>query len=111
MRAMVVLLVLGLAGSVPARASSLPRYDPEAHCRKVATAIGAYSAMIDKGCLEMEQQAYDSLKSNWDVFPIDAQEHCDEVARAIGDEGSYSILKGCIEMETEAARTKKQFRF
>ncbi|MGB6969158.1 MAG: hypothetical protein WBD76_07830, partial [Methyloceanibacter sp.] len=62
MRAIVVLLVLGLAGAVPARAASLPQYDPEAHCRKVANSIGAYSAMIDKGCLEMEQGAYDSLK-------------------------------------------------
>jgi hypothetical protein len=67
--------------------------------------------MIDKGCLEMEQGAYDSLKSSWDLVPIDARQHCDEVARAIGGEGSYTILRGCVEMETEAARSKKQFKF
>jgi hypothetical protein len=65
--------------------------------------------MIYNGCLEMEQDAYDELKSSWDSLPAKTQKYCDKVAQTT--EGSYSILKGCLDMESDAASTTPGFKF
>ncbi|PDT32351.1 hypothetical protein CO660_00205 [Rhizobium sp. L9] len=97
-----------IATTGPAHADSIPRYDPAQYCKKVSLAGGG-SQMIYNGCVEMEQNAYDELKSIWDNLPIQAKSYCDMVARTT--DGSYSILKGCIDMETEASSSTPKFKF
>lgn len=65
--------------------------------------------MIYNGCLKMEQEAYDTLKMSWGSVPDRAKSYCDEVARVSGR--SYSILKGCLDMESEASSTTPEFKF
>lgn len=65
--------------------------------------------MIFNGCIDMEQQAYDALKQYWATLPARPRNYCNEVAKVTG--GSYSILEGCIEMETEAAGAQKSFEY
>lgn len=113
-----ILAGLALAGAMlaglaaPAAATDMPRYDVDAHCRAVAEFGGSYSAVMENGCFDLEQQAYDALKPHWNELPEAMREHCDEVAR-LGGDGSYSMLKGCIDLELEAGRERegKTFRF
>ncbi len=105
-----VSVVLGsiVAFSGIAWADSIPRYDPPSYCTKVSEVSGG-SQMIYNGCLEMEQEAYDTLKLSWGTIPAGAKSYCDEVART--SDSSYSILKGCIDMETEASSSQPEFRY
>ncbi|WP_321340744.1 hypothetical protein [uncultured Cohaesibacter sp.] len=110
-------LVLGLVVGVsvigfglPSLAADMPRYDPEGYCKEVASFGGDYSAMLDKSCLEMEQTAYNALKTRWDGISSYARSYCNEVA-LFGGGGSYNLLKSCIAMEEQAADSKKEFKF
>jgi hypothetical protein len=89
-------------------ADVVPRYAVDGYCQSVAAVSGG-SAMIYNGCIDMEQTAYDVLKSGWGDIPSRTQSYCDEVARVSG--GSYSILEGCIKMETEAANGASTFKY
>lgn len=90
------------------QAKEMPRYDPEAYCQQVANVSGG-SSMIFNGCIDMEQQSYNNLKSVWASIPNRTKNYCDKVASVAG--GSYSILEGCIDMELEAASSSKEFQF
>lgn len=65
--------------------------------------------MIYSGCLEMEQDSYNKLKRSWSSLAEKTQKYCDRVAKTSG--GSYMLLDGCIDMETEAAANPKGFKF
>jgi hypothetical protein len=65
--------------------------------------------MIYNGCVDMEQTTYNWLKARWSAIPSRIQSYCDEVGRVSG--GSYSILEGCIAMETEAANGTSTFKY
>ena len=92
----------------PVLAQTIPHYEVEKYCREVATYSGG-SSMIFNGCMDMEQNAYDTLKPVWNHVPASSRNYCDEVARASG--GSYGILKGCVDMEVEAENSKRSFEY
>jgi hypothetical protein len=94
---------------VTAQGQVLPQYDPEAHCKEVASFGGSYSAVLDNACLAQEQSAYDALKDNWSNVPVEARSHCDEVA-SFGGTGSYVLLQSCIEQELQARSSRPKFR-
>lgn len=105
--------VLGLSvlGPTPADASkAIPHYDPDEYCEQVAGAGGSYSEETKQSCIEMEQQAYDSLKETWDDVPDKMQKYCDDVASS-GGTSSYETLKSCIEQEEEAAEKNRTTHF
>ncbi len=95
-------------GGSPAFAEELPRYDVAGHCRSVSDVAGG-SAMIYRGCMEMEQEAYDGLKRRWSAIPTRMRSYCDEIGRVAG--GSYSILAGCVDMEAEADAAAPGFTY
>ncbi len=64
--------------------------------------------MIDNGCIDMEQTAYDGLKSGWGGISSRTQTYCDEVARVTG--GCSLILEGCITLEAEATNGASTFK-
>lgn len=92
----------------PALAGDIPRYNVEAYCKQVADISGG-SSMIYNGCIDMEQEAYNSLKPLWSSVRGQQQNYCDDVAEISG--GSYSILKGCIDMESDAAGAPSTFKY
>lgn len=102
-----VAMPMALIGS-SAFAAEMPRYDPEAYCKKVANTSGG-SAMIYSGCIDMEQDSYNNLKQTWGTLAEKTRKYCDRVAKTSG--GSYMMLDGCIDMETEAASNQKGFKF
>lgn len=106
---MVLVATVSWAGwTIVARADALPRYDPPTYCQKVSQISGS-SQMIYNGCMEMEQEAYDSLKGAWNEIPAKTKAYCDKVARA--SNSAYSILKGCVDMENEAASSTPEFKY
>lgn len=108
MRALIVITCL-LFSSM-AMANELPRYDVEAHCEKIATVGGDRSAMMYNGCIDMEQDSYNSIRDMWGDLPGETQQHCTRIAE-VGGTGSYQMLSGCIDMETSAANNQSEFSF
>ncbi|MBO9428194.1 hypothetical protein [Sulfitobacter sp. R18_1] len=104
----VLSLGLLLSFSSAAEAGSIPRYGVEAYCQEVSD-FGGGSAMLYNGCIDMEQTAYNGLKSAWSRIPAATQSYCDEVASFGG--GSYALLEGCIEMELGAASSPGKFKY
>jgi len=98
------------AVTAPAFAQSLPRYDANAYCQMVAEQGGNSSSVVYNGCIKMEQDAYDSMKSSWESVPAKTRKHCDEVAQALG-KGSYVVLRGCLQMESNAAANTPSFQY
>lgn len=94
--------------ALPAHAQTIPRYNVEEYCQQVANVSGG-SAMIFNGCMDMEQQSYNSLKPVWAQISARSRSYCDEVARVSG--GSYGILEGCLDMETDAANSTPSFKY
>lgn len=108
LRVAIAAVFAGLMAVPVARAQDMPRYDVEAYCQEVAEFSGG-SEMIFNGCMEMEQDAYNSRKAEWASLPGKARDYCDEVAEFSG--GSYAILDGCLDMETEAAASTPTFQY
>jgi hypothetical protein len=61
------------------------------------------------GCIELEQKAYDELRTTCASLPERTRSHCEEVARFGGS--SHSMLQGCIELEPEVADETPTFRY
>ena len=91
-------------------AGTIPNYDVEQHCDRVARVGGTRSETIDRACLDSEQSAYDALKRNWTALPAEMRSHCDQVA-ASGGSGSYATLQTCIQQEQKAGRDNSMRRF
>lgn len=102
--------LLALAVPIPAVAQGMPDYDPEAHCRQVATAGGGFSQTMMNLCLQGEQRSYDGLKDRWAALPEAMRGHCDRVAR-VGGAGSFNMLALCVQGEERAAQQNQQFQF
>lgn len=107
-----VRVMVGAAGIVlstwGAQAQTLPRYDVEEYCQELS-AYGGGSPSTYNTCIEMEQDAYDDLKSVWIDTPRRIRDYCDQLARYGGE--SYSTLNTCVDMETEAASSPRSFRY
>jgi hypothetical protein len=89
----------------------LPTFDPQGHCDRVSRVAGSRSNMIRLGCLQMEQAAYDRLRTYWDRVPTEIQRHCIDVARTTSRDGSYELLDGCLRMEIQDGREADRFQF
>jgi len=102
-------LVIALTGALVSNAAAgdvLPGYDPEAYCEKIVGLSGSNSEVMHSSCMDMELEAYDSLRERWADLTISIREYCDKIA-AISGEGSYATLKTCVEMELGASRSDK----
>ena len=93
-----------------AMAGDMPRFDVEGQCNNVASVGGEFSNMTYNGCIQMEQSAYDRLKSEWTSIPASIRRQCLDVAK-VGGAGSYSTLGGCIDMEMQAANNQESFNY
>lgn len=57
-------IVIGIFLTAFAPDDGPPRYAVAAYCQKIGNVAGG-SAAIERGCMDNEQQAYNSLKANW----------------------------------------------
>lgn len=106
---MKIIWLVALATTIasPAMAQEIPQFDIHAHCKKIATLGDAYSATLDKACLDMEQSAFAKLKSTWPTASSHLRANCTDDAE-FGGPGSYALLGTCIEMGASATGSKKQ---
>lgn len=102
--------VMVFAATDASSQTGLPKYNPDAWCKQVASVGGGGSETIKRGCLDMEQAAYDELKEIWTGLPAKTRKWCDQVARS-GGSGSYATLQGCIQMETDSGEQNKATEF
>ncbi|MFN4142773.1 hypothetical protein [Aestuariivirga sp.] len=105
-----LLFACGMSVAAIAQEGKPPRFDVESHCKKVASFGGEYSASLFRGCMDMEQDAYNKLKGAWGGLPATMRRHCEKVAR-FGGGGSYSILSGCVDMELDASNQNANEKF
>lgn len=105
---MILAATLMLASTSIAAAQDMPRYDPVSYCNTVADTVGG-SDMIKNGCIQNEQNSYDTLKASWPSISDRARNYCNDVAMTVG--GTYQILLGCIQNETSAAASTPDFKF
>lgn len=101
-----VLFLLALLPAV-AVAQDLPRFDVERHCEKLSQ-IGGGSHSMFNTCIELEQDAYYTLRARWGEVSARIRRHCGELG-AIGG-GSYQMVETCVEMEEEAASGRRSFK-
>ena len=97
-------LPIGLFVAVtPTLAQELPRLDAVTYCRLKTS---NQSAFLQQGCLTVEQSAYDYLKRVWAAMPLAIREKCFSARVA----ESYSMMQGCVNVETGAAQNVEKFR-
>ena len=107
-RAMICGLLLVVMSLYPpgAIAQNLPNFAPDAYCQRMA-GIGGFSRETYGGCLGLERRALDALRSNWTSVPSSIRVRCTRMA-TVGENGSYSTLQGCIDMELAAPAAPAQ---
>ena len=93
--------------------AGMPYYFTYGHCQRISSVGGGTSEVIRNGCLQQEQSSYDALKPVWNTLPEDLRLHCEGIAAEgnIGNEGSYFILRGCVQQELDAAARNRAFKF
>jgi hypothetical protein len=74
-----------------ANAQSLPNFDAQRRCLKLAMTPGAPTETFYADCMADERAAYAALQSSWGNVAVAARSRCLGVAR-----GSYAALQGCI---------------
>jgi hypothetical protein len=94
------------AGDLP---FAVPNYPPEHWCKKVSRPVGD-SEVIYSGCMDLERDAYDTVKKSWNDVPRKTQVWCKKAAKSSGT-GSYMLLKGCVEQETAVREENATRRF
>lgn len=99
--ALIICRILLTGASAAEAQQAIPLYDPDNYCEEIANVGGPYSESTKQSCIEIEQEAYDSLKDAWGDLPDKMQKYCDEIA-SVGGKGSYSTLNSFIEIEQEA---------
>lgn len=98
------LAVVAEAPSTP-DATPLPRYDVQAICGMLAGRAGREGGDVfdryNNACVEIEQTAYDALRSTWSEVPEDIRSLCaDQVERSDYSKGYHKydiLLNSCVE--------------
>lgn len=106
---MKIIWLVAVAATItsPAMAQEIPKFDINAHCKKIASLGDSYSATLDKACLDMEQSDFDKLKSTWPTASSRLRASC-TVDAEFGGLGSYTMLGTCIEMGASADTASKK---
>jgi hypothetical protein len=99
-------IVFGLTALAPltsrgAIAQTIPSYNTNAHCQRLAGFGGTFSRSVYGSCLNVEQSAATALQGRWSSIPAPVRERCDRIA-SFGGSASYSILQNCVDVEMAA---------
>lgn len=106
--AMRVAMIVLLLGAAEARAQEIPTFDVEKHCRSQSKLFGNSNFMLS-ACYSQEQEAYDSVKADWDTLDGKIKKNCIAQAKAVLP--SYFMLQACVEQEVAAQEDVKNFKF
>jgi hypothetical protein len=86
----ILVLVLVLVASA-ANAQSLPNFDAQRRCLKLAMTPDVPTETFYADCMANERAAYAAVQSSWGKVAAVARSRCLSVAG-----GSYAALQGCI---------------
>jgi hypothetical protein len=89
--ALAVLAVLVVVVASAANAQSLPNFDAQRRCLKLAMTPDVPTETFYADCMANERAAYAAVQSSWGKVAAVARSRCLSVAG-----GSYAALQGCI---------------
>jgi branched-subunit amino acid aminotransferase/4-amino-4-deoxychorismate lyase len=84
-------------------ADSVPTFDVEAHCRRLAQ--DARPVGDPRACLQEEAEARAQLVAQWAQFPAADRSFCRDLT-TLGGEPTFTELLTCLEMRREAKRLR-----
>lgn len=107
MKRLIITAALALAATT-AIAADLPDYDVDGYCKGLYEENGVLDQRMYNYCIQTEQEAYDSLKANWEILDANAVASCTDLYDNPND--PYRMLKYCIEQQTAAAAAVPTFK-
>lgn len=106
MRKLAVFLAISFFGMGLASASSVPKLDIEATCRR-AQPLSAGEKSAYQSCMNDETEARKELVKTWTTFKPGAQATCLEETK-IGGAPSYVELITCLQLDKQAAEAARE---
>jgi hypothetical protein len=86
-------------------ADSIPVFNVEPHCRKIAKMTGVSQYL--EICLQQEQEAKDKLGRHWAQFTPAEKSHCLQLS-TLGGDPIYTELLTCLELDREARKLRER---
>jgi hypothetical protein len=106
MRKLAVFLAISFSGMGLAPASSVPKLDIEATCRR-AQPLSAGEKSAYQSCMNDETEARKELVKTWSTFKPAAQATCVDETK-IGGAPSYVELITCLQLDKQAAEAARE---
>ncbi|MBB5074339.1 hypothetical protein HNQ69_001477 [Bartonella callosciuri] len=95
-----------IAQQVPVELN-IPVFDLRVYCKEVsASVMPDMKREVYKHCINLESEAYFTIREMWDELPNSAKRRCVKIVRP-GD-GNYFLLRDCFLNEKEAQREDKK---
>jgi hypothetical protein len=98
-------LILAAAPALAQDAPALPAWDSRAYCERTLARTESASLMV--ACLDIEDEALDTLRDAWDELPAPIRRTC---LRTLSRSASYSLLNASVEIEVKATRDLERRR-
>jgi hypothetical protein len=106
MRTIIAAALLALpAGAAAQDAPALPDWDSRGYCERTLARTESASLMV--ACLDIEDDARETLRDLWDGLPPPIRRTC---LRTLSRSASYSLLNACVEIEVKATRDLERRR-
>src|SRR5215469_13058837 len=104
-----VVTALGLAANIaPARSQFLPDWDLKAFCQNQSTAYqGGTAKLLSELCLGSEHDSLVEMGRIWFDIPDTIRNYCSRASETGPNQGSYSVLRGCVISELHRFSTPK----
>lgn len=103
---------MGLATpAVAAPVGDMPVYDPDGSCAALADTAEHRTYAVSNNCIDQEQEAYDRLRQQWPLVPVDGKRACLPLA-ARHKPMQYTTLQACLRpfVAREANKQRHVFR-
>lgn len=104
--ALIAALLIATASSAYAD-TAIPDIDVDKLCADQAKMIED-SSVMQRYCLQEEQQAYDGLKARWTQVPERVRKSCSAQSRFLP---SYVMLDYCVREESDASKQLDDLKF
>ena len=103
-----LMMAVGVA-TTNAHAQRLPGWDRYAYCQSfVAAYEGRTQAkLLSELCIGSEQDSLLEMTRRWSNVPDTIQKYCLRASQTGPDQGSYSVLRGCVISELSALAERR----
>jgi hypothetical protein len=104
MRLVPALVAAVAIATTNARAQRLPDWDRYAYCQRSVEAYEGRTEgkLLNELCLGSEHDSFLEMTRRWSDLPDTIRRYCSRVSQTGPDQGSYSVLRGCVISELSA---------